>query len=323
MLPDGRRLGAHLPLGHGMVRAAERAAEIGADSLQVFSDNPTAWHRRAAPPSELPAFRTRIGELGLGPIAVHAAYLINLAGVEDELRRRSVDLLVSELRVAPTFGARFLNVHIGSHRGAGPAEGIRRVGEGIAAALEAVDGGPDATILVLENSAGAGDGLGVDVPELAGVLEACAARGVDLHRLGFCLDTAHAWGAGYPLGEPDGVDALLAEFDERIGLARLRMVHVNDSRAERGSRADRHEHLGLGEIGVAGLRRMLTHPGLDHVSYYLETPGMDDGYDAVNVARARAIAAGEPLEPFEPRDPEAAGVATGRGRASAGPAPSE
>jgi deoxyribonuclease-4 len=319
MLPDGRRLGAHLPLGHGMVKAAERAAAIGADTLQVFSDNPTAWHRRSAPPVELPAFRTRVQALGLGPLSIHASYLINLAGSDDELWRRSIDLLVSELRVAPTFGARFLNIHIGSHRGAGTAEGMRRVGAGIAAAFAEVDESPDATVLVLENSAGAGDGLGVDVPELAGVLEACVAHGVDLDRLGFCLDTAHAWGAGHRLGEPEGVDAYLDEFDDRIGLGRLRIVHLNDSRAERGSRTDRHEHLGKGMIGVAGMRRVLTHPGLAHVTYYLETPGMDEGYDVVNLARARAIAAGEALEPFEPLQPDPSAVPSGRGRASAGP----
>jgi len=319
MLPDGRRLGAHLPLGHGMVKAAERAAEIGADTLQVFSDNPTAWHRRAAPPVELPAFRTRLGELELGPLSIHAAYLINMAGPDDELWHRSIDLLASELRVAPTFGARILNVHVGSHRGAGPAEGTRRVGAAIAAAFAEVDEGPDAAVLVLENSAGAGDGLGVDVPELAALLEACAARGVDLDRLGFCLDTAHAWGAGHRLGEPEGVDAYLAEFHERIGLDRLRIVHLNDSRAEPGSRSDRHEHLGAGLIGVAGLRRVLTHPGIAHVTYYLETPGMDDGYDAVNIARAKTIAAGEPLEPLEVLVPAGAAAASSRGRASPGP----
>lgn len=320
MLPDGRRLGAHLPLGHGMVRAVERAAAIGADTLQVFCDNPTSWHRRQAPPVELPAFRERVADLRLAPLAIHASYLVNLAGSDDELWRRSVELLMSELRVAPTFGARLLNVHIGSHRGAGPAAGAERVGEAVAFALAGTDGGPDAPMLVLENSAGAGDGLGVDVPELAAVLEACAARGVDLARLAFCLDTAHAWGAGHAIDRAEGVDDFLATFDAEIGLARLRMVHLNDSRAERGSRSDRHEHLGAGLIGTDGLRRVLVHPALAHVVYVLETPGMEEGYDAINLRRAQAIAAGIPLEPL---DPGAASVSPSRARAAAGPPEAE
>ena len=122
MLPDGRRLGAHLPLGRGMVKAVDRAHEIGAGALQIFADNPTAWRRRAEPPAEQAAFRARLTELDIGPIAIHASYLVNLAGPEDDLFGRSVGLLASELRAAPGLSsARFVNVHVGSHRGAGVA----------------------------------------------------------------------------------------------------------------------------------------------------------------------------------------------------------
>ncbi len=301
MLPDGRRLGAHLPLGHGMVRAAERAAAIRADTIQVFSDNPTAWRRRAAPPAELPAWRARLGELDLGPIAIHGSYLLNLAGPDPALWERSVELLAHELRVAPTFTGRFVNVHIGSHRGLGVEAGIDRVAGAVARVLCEVEPGPEAAVLVLEGSAGGGDGLGSTIEELAAILEAIASRGADPARVGFCLDTAHLWGAGYRLDDPAAVDRLVAAFDARIGLERLRMLHLNDSRVACGSRADRHEHLGGGRIGVEGLRRILTHPALAAVPTYLETPGMEHGYDAVNVARAAAIAAGGPLEPL-PRE---------------------
>ena len=126
-LPDGRRLGAHLAMGAGMVRAAERAREIGADSLQLFADNPTAWRRRAELPAELPAFRAKVAELGLGPLAIHAAYLVNLAGPDDDLFERSLGVLTRELAVAPAYGARFVNVHVGSHRGAGVAAAGRKL----------------------------------------------------------------------------------------------------------------------------------------------------------------------------------------------------
>lgn len=304
-----------------MVRAVERAHAIGADALQVFIDNPTTWKRRAAPPAELPVFRERLAALGIGPIAVHASYLVNLASPAEDLFERSVALLAHELAAAPDFGARFVNVHVGSHRGAGVAAGVVRVADGVARVLEegggraaaagsgdapagsgdAPAGLPDAPLLVLENSAGGGDGIGASIEELEAIFEAVAARGVPAERVGLCLDTAHLWGAGYDVATPEGVDALVDELAARIGLERLVMIHLNDSRAARGSRLDRHEHLGAGEMdGGAGLARFLSHPALARVAYFLETPGMDQGYDAVNVARARSLAAGLPLEPLPP-----------------------
>jgi deoxyribonuclease-4 len=291
-LPDGRRLGAHLAMGAGMVRAAERAREIGADSLQLFADNPTAWRRRAELPVELPAFRAKVAELGLGPLAIHAAYLVNLAGPDDDLFERSLGVLTRELAVAPAYGARFVNVHVGSHRGAGVEAGIARVAAGVARVLAETPAGPGAATLVLENSAGGGDGLGTSVDELARILDAIQARGIGAGRVGLCLDTAHLWGAGVAIDTAEGVDALVDSIASRIGLERIVMIHLNDSRAAFGSRVDRHQHLAAGEIGSDGLTRFLTHPALAHVAYYLETPGMDEGFDAVNIARARDLAAG-------------------------------
>src|SRR6266540_3322073 len=149
-LPDGRRLGAHLPVAGGMVAAVERAHAVGATTLQVFADNPTAWRRRAEPPTDLPAFRERLAELDMGPVAIHASYLINLAGPDDEFRERSVDVLASELRAARAFGARFVNVHIGSHRLTGLDDGIERFGDGVARVLADVDNGPGAALLTFE-----------------------------------------------------------------------------------------------------------------------------------------------------------------------------
>ncbi len=299
-LPDGRRLGAHLPLAAGMVRAVERAHAIGAEALQVFTDNPTAWKRRAEPPAELAAFRARLVELGIGPIAVHASYLVNLGGPDDDFHARSIELLAHELAVAPAYGARFVNVHVGSHKGAGLDVGVARVADGVARALDVAGAAPDGPLLVLENSAGGGGGIGVTLDELERILEAVAGRGVAADRVGICLDTAHLWGAGHDVGTADGVDAVVDEVAARIGLDRLAMVHLNDSKVGRGSRLDRHQHLGAGAMGPAGLARFLTHPDLAHVAYYLETPGMDAGYDAVNVARAHDLAAGRPLDPLPP-----------------------
>jgi deoxyribonuclease-4 len=323
MLPDGRRLGAHLPLATGMVKAVDRAHEIGASAMQIFSDNPTAWKRRAESPPELAAFRHGLREFDIAPVSIHASYLVNLSGSNPDSFERSIGMLAHELRNAPTFGARFVNVHIGSHLGVGVAAGIERLADGILRTLEAVDAPPTddgaadraPAMLVLENSAGSGGGLGTSVDELAGIAAAIAARGIAPDRVGFCFDTAHAWGAGIDVARPSAIDATVAAFDDQIGLERLVMVHLNDSRSELGSRTDRHEHLGAGRIGPAGLAHVLCHPRLAHAAYILETPGMDEGYDAINLARARALATGEPLEPLP------AGAFQLRGSAKARTAP--
>jgi deoxyribonuclease-4 len=318
MLPDGRRLGAHLPLGNGMVRAAERAHAIGANALQIFGDNPTAWRRRAEPPGEQAAFRERIAELGIGPVAVHAAYLVNLAGPDAGFFERSVAVLAQDLRSAPGFGASLVNVHTGSHRDTGVDTGIARLAEGVARVLDEVPDGSDAATLVLENSAGGGFGVGTTVEELAGIAEAIARRGVADSRVAFCLDIAHLWAAGYRLSDPPETDVLVEAFDRRIGLDRLVLIHLNDSKTGVGSRLDRHEHVGAGGIGEAGMAHLLTHPRLGHVAYILETPGMGEGYDAVNLDRARALAQGRPLAPLPP---EAMNLRGSRARTAPQPEP--
>jgi deoxyribonuclease-4 len=299
-LPGGRALGAHLPMADGMVRAVDRIADAGGTALQIFTDNPTAWRRRTEPPAGQAAFRARLVERSVGPVAIHAPYLVNLAGPEEELYERSIDLLVSEMAVAPGFGARFVNVHIGSHRGAGREKGIARLAEGIDRALSRVASDPVAPLVVLENSAGGGFAVGVTVEDLADIAGALEARGLGRDRVAFCLDTAHLWGAGYAIGDPDGVDDLLMRVTSLLGPGSVAMVHLNDSKVERGSRYDRHEHLGAGRIGAVGLHGFLTHPALAGVPHYLETPGMDEGYDAMNMRNALRIGAGMPMEPVPP-----------------------
>ncbi|MFL5679715.1 MAG: deoxyribonuclease IV [Chloroflexota bacterium] len=300
MLPDGRRLGPHMPLGAGMVKAVERAKAIGATTIQIFGDNPTAWKRRSEPPTEQAAFRERLAAYDIGPVALHAAYLVNLAGTDEQFFASSIEVLAKELRDAPGFGARFVNVHTGSHRDTTVDAGIERLASGVAATLADVPDGPDAPVLVLENSAGGGFPVGVTVEELAAIADAIAARGIDEWRVSFCLDTSHLWSAGYCLADPAETDALLERFDRLIGLRRLAMIHLNDSKSTVGSRLDRHEHIGAGSIGEVGMAHIITHPGLAHVAYYLETPGMEEGYDAVNVQRAHDLAAGRRLPALPP-----------------------
>lgn len=302
-LLGGRPIGPHLPLAAGLLKAAERAHAIGARALQVFTDNPTAWRRRAELPPQLDEFRARLAEYGIGPIAVHAPYLVNLAGADEQFWQRSIDTLVNDIHVAAAYGARFLNVHVGSHRGLGRATGIARLAAGVGRVLEQVPAVATATaesgdcppLLVLENSAGSGDGIGSSVEDLADILDAIAGAGLDTERVGFCLDTAHLWAAGYELDSQPAVDELANRVERLIGRERVVMLHLNDARAKRGSRVDRHEHIGAGEIGVPGLRQLLEHDWLGRLPTYLETPGMDTGYDAINLERVGMLLRGEPL----------------------------
>jgi deoxyribonuclease-4 len=298
MALDVRRVGFHLPLARGMLRALQRAVDLGANTLQVFTDNPSTWRRRAAPPEELPAFRAALAENDIVPLAAHAPYLLNLATADQTIWERSIATLIHELRMGAAYGAAFVVIHLGSHRGSGLEAGIRRLGLAVARAFAAVPPQPGTPLLVLENSAGGGDGIGGTAEELAAVLDAVIACGADPSRVSFCLDTAHAWGAGYELSRPEITDSFLERVDALLGPGRIALVHFNDSRAELGSHVDRHEHIGAGRIGGEGMGYILRHERLSAVPFILETPGMDEGFDAVNMDRVRLLLRGMSLPPL-------------------------
>lgn len=280
--PDGApRVGIHLGVHGGLLKAARRARQIGATALQIFSDNPTAWRRRLEPAARSPDFVDYLRRHDIGPIAIHASYLINLAGTAEPFAGQSRAGLAHEMQHAPAYGARLVNTHIGSHRGGGREAGVRRIVDNVNAVLA---DSPSAVTLVLENSSGGGDAIGSRIEDLAAIQDGVNTGLAD--RLAFCLDTAHLWGAGYDVSTPDGAAAVLDRFEELIGLDRLALVHLNDSRSELGSRQDRHEHLGAGRIGPAGLAAFLRDARLRGAAFMMETPGVDEGYDAVNMRRA-------------------------------------
>jgi deoxyribonuclease-4 len=275
-------VGIHLGVASGLLKTARRARQIGATALQIFSDNPTAWRRRAEPPVHSLDFIGYLARHDIGPLAIHASYLINLAGSAEPFASQSRTGLIHEMQRAPAYGARLVNTHIGSHRGGGRDAGLRRIVENVNAVLA---DSPGEVMLVLENSSGGGDNLGSRLEDLAAILGAVSAA--QTHRLAFCLDTAHLWGAGYDISTPDGATEVLDRFDQLVGLDRLALVHLNDSRSELGSRNDRHEHVGAGRIGPEGLGSFIRDPRLAaRTAFMMETPGVDEGYDAVNMRRA-------------------------------------
>lgn len=286
----------HLGVADGLLKAARRARQIGCTALQVFSDNPTAWRRRPEPPADAPAFVAFCAREGIAPIAIHASYLINLAGSAEPFASQSRAGLIHELQRAPAYGATLVNTHIGSHRGSGHQAGLRRLRENVAAILAEA---PTGVRLVLENSAGGGDTIGSTIEELAGILDGI---GSEDGGLAFCLDTAHLWGAGYDISTSEGARDVIDRFGELIGLDRLALVHLNDSRSMLGSRTDRHEHVGAGRIGPSGLQALLRDPRLPEsgTAFMMETPGVDEGYDAVNLRRARLLYGGAEVLPTLP-----------------------
>jgi deoxyribonuclease IV len=292
------RVGMHLGVQRGLLRAARRSRQIGATALQIFSDNPTAWRRRPVPPRDAPEFVAYCAREGIAPIAIHASYLINLAGSAEPFASQSHAGLVYELQRAPEYGASLVNTHIGSHRGGGREAGLARIAANVAAAAAQA---PAGVRLVLENSSGGGDLLGSTLEELVRILDGVAA--VDPEAavgVAFCLDTAHLWGAGYDISRPDGAAGVIDRFIELIGLDRLAMVHLNDSRSLLGSRTDRHEHVGAGRIGPLGLAALIRDPRLGGIPFIMETPGADEAYDAVNLRRAWLLYGGAETLPTLP-----------------------
>lgn len=262
-------LGAHVSTAGGCYRAFDRALEIGCTTMQIFVKSPNQWRAKALTEDDVTRFQTGRAERGW-PVTAHAAYLINLASQDETIAARSRAGLADELERCDSFGVGALVLHPGAHVGAGSEAGI----EMAARALDEVLNGLESvtTRVLLENTAGQGSTLGASFEELAGIIALLDSP----ERVGICFDTCHAFAAGYDVSTADGYDATLGEFDRLIGLERLLCVHLNDSKHPLGSRKDRHENIGVGEIGEECFVRLVNDPVLAAVPKILETPLGDD-----------------------------------------------
>jgi deoxyribonuclease-4 len=272
--------GAHC--GGGVKGALDRAIGIGADAVQLFAQSPRAWRFPQHAEEDLARFRERRVEAGIGSVLVHALYLCNLATPDEVIYGKSVDTMRSTVDTACAIDADGVVFHVGSHLGAGFEAGLERA---VPALREVLERCSDTTWLLLENSAGAGGTIGRSLEELATIVDA-----LDRHpRLGLCLDSCHLYVSGIDVGEPAAVAATLDEVDERIGLDRLRALHVNDAAAPLGSNRDRHANVLEGELGER-LGAFLAHPAVQGLPAIMETPGPDDrGPDAAEVQRLRDL----------------------------------
>jgi deoxyribonuclease-4 len=260
------RIGRHMPLGSQQLRALRTARDMGCETVQIFVTNPRGWRVPDEHPAAEEAFRRAAGELALDPIVVHATYLINLASPRDDFFAGSVRLLRATLERAARHGANGVVLHIGSHMGSGEEAGIARLVTGLRQTLE---GAPPKVRLLLENDVGAGGELGSHFENIALMLNAVPEFA---DQLGVCLDTAHLWGAGFDIGTAEGASDVLAAFDAIVGLARVYVIHLNDTKVALGSRRDVHARLAEGIIGRAGLETLLRHPGLAQTAVLAETP---------------------------------------------------
>ncbi len=269
-------LGAHVRTAGGVDKAVDRAEEMGAETIQVFSGAPQAWRRKNYKKEEVEAFKARLKETGIGPVFIHGLYLMNFGTDNPELLKKSQEALIAEMNSASLIGARGVIFHIGSHKGAGYEA---RVGQVIDQCLQVLEATPDDAWLILENAAGQGGAIGSKFAELGRI-----AKEVGSDRVKICLDTQHTFAAGYDVKTRKGLDATMAEFDKDIGLDRLAAVHANDSKIELGGARDRHENIGEGFIGRGGFENLLSHSAFTDVPFLLEVPGFDDsGPDKANV----------------------------------------
>ncbi|MCS7197492.1 MAG: deoxyribonuclease IV [Candidatus Bipolaricaulota bacterium] len=279
-------LGCHLSIAGGLEQTVARAQELRINALQIFSHNARSWKMGALKPDEARKFIERRRQAHIEYTVIHTIYLINLASPDPKNFQLSVQALKDEVQRAGELQIPHVNTHIGAHMGQGVEKGLERIAEAINAVLASPQArsAPHVKIL-LENSAGEGTELGATFAELGAILNSIKEK----KRVGVCLDTCHAFAAGYDLTTPHGLEKTLQELERQIGLERVELIHLNDSKFPLGSRRDRHEHIGQGRIGIEGFRLIVNHPALRDKPFILETPKDDELSDLRNLAAIRSV----------------------------------
>ena len=272
------RIGAHVSVAGGVANAVDRELAVGGNCGQIFTHSPQVWRHTEIEAAEASAFVAESAEHLEGPWVIHSSYLVNLATPDPELRAKSIDSLQREIDAAARLDVEYVNVHLGAHTGAGVESGL----ENATTAIDELDIPPGVTVLV-ESDAGSGTKLGGDFDHLAAV------RSRTDQDVGFCLDTAHTFAAGYDLSTPEAVDQTVGAFDDLVGLDNLACIHLNDSKHECGSHKDEHAHIGEGKIGIDGMRALLNHESLWDRPFILETPTEDGKSFEWNINRSRGL----------------------------------
>ena len=276
------RFGFHISIAGGFSKVVERARVRGCETIQFFSRNPRGWKYSPLNKKEVEEFRSSTRSSALFPIFLHMPYLPNIASFKSKFYKRSIHSIITDLQRAERLGAQYLIMHIGHRMDSSEDQAMQTVSQGINQAFERVN---NAVILLMENTAGQGTEIGYTFDQIKKIIE-----GVHDHqRMGVCLDTAHTFEAGYDLSDKNGIDRTLEKFDQTIGLKRLHLLHLNDSKTPLGSRKDRHWHIGEGYIGLEGFRNLVNHLLLRHLPGIMETPRKDTVEDLKNMKIIRSL----------------------------------
>jgi deoxyribonuclease-4 len=276
------RFGFHISIAGGFSKVVERAKVRGCETIQFFSRNPRGWRYDPLNKKEVEDFRSSVKSSDLFPIFLHLPYLPNIASRESKFYDRSIDSIVEDLKRAEEVGAQYLIIHIGHRLESSEDQAVDAVSHGMDQAFERVK---NAVILLLENTAGQGTEIGYNFEQLRRIIDGVHEK----ERVGICLDTAHSFEAGYDLSGKDGIERTLESFDRTIGLKRLHLLHLNDSKTPLGSRKDRHWHIGEGYVGREGFRSLINHPQLKGLPGIMETPRKDTVEDLKNMKVIRSL----------------------------------
>jgi len=284
-LRTSRRIGIHTSTAGGVETAAERAYRLGCSTFQVFSSSPRQWKPYGLAQSQCDVMNSLRDKYDLKPLVIHANYLVNLAGGNPEFHRRSVEAFRGEIERALALCADHLVLHPGSFRGSSREEGLARVGQSIAEAAYGLDLAKGGLTILIENTAGAEFSLGSTFEHVAALVNVLR----DHIPVAACIDTCHTHVAGYDIVSEEGYALTMEHLDDTVGLKNVPVWHCNDAKAARGSKLDRHQHIGKGTIGLEPFRRLLNDPRLKHCAFIAETPIDEPGDDRRNVEALKAL----------------------------------
>jgi deoxyribonuclease-4 len=277
------KIGVHVSIAGSIDLAVDRAKERGCETFQIFTRNPRGWRFKKLDLIAVEQFKRKLESYGIGPAVAHMPYLPNISSPATSIFKRSLKTLIAELDRCEELGIPYLVTHLGSHLGKGAEIGFDRILTAINTALK---NRPGEVMLLLENTAGTRHSMGTTFQELSRILD-----GVDdSERVGVCFDTCHAFAGGYDLRGPTEVQATMNEFNSIIGLSKLKVVHANDSRGKLGSKLDRHEHIGMGQIGNKGFKALLHYEALRELPFIMETPIDKRRDDRGNIQALRTLA---------------------------------
>ncbi len=261
-------IGCHLTVTNGYEAMGHQMVKFGGNTFAWFTRNPRGGKSKDVDPEDVKALSDILREKKFGRLVAHASYTMNLCSANPETRANGLDMLKKDIEKMEALPGQYYNFHPGSHTGQGAEVGIEQIAEGLNQALF-----PEMkTTVLLETMAGKGSEVGRNFEELRAIIDLVECK----DKMGVCFDTCHTWDSGYDI--VNDLDGVLAEFDRIVGLGRLKAVHLNDSKNERGSHKDRHEKLGQGMIGMDGMKRFATHPAFEGLPFILETPNDDEGY---------------------------------------------